>query len=117
MQQALIISKCFERLVLARIKSSLPPTLDQNLNVCRANRSTEDTINAVLHTVLTQLELSGTYVRQLFVDYSSAFNTIVASRLLTKLQDLGLSNQLLQWTLDFLTNRPQTVRLGTCPPA
>ncbi|KAF7648743.1 hypothetical protein LDENG_00152540, partial [Lucifuga dentata] len=107
-----IISKCFERLVLGYIKSTLSPALDQHQYAYRANRSTEDTISTALHTALTHLEQKGTYVRMLFVDYSSAFNTIVPSRLVRKLQDLGLSNQLCLWIKDFLSNRPQTVRLG-----
>lgn len=32
----------------------------------------------------------GNYVRMLFVDYSSAFNTIVPGRLFTQLRELGL---------------------------
>lgn len=47
----------------------------------------------------------------LFIDFSSAFNTVIPSRLVTKLHDLGISPSLCNWTLDFLTNRPQSVRL------
>ena len=48
----------------------------------------------------------------LFVDFSSAFNTIIPGRLFTKLTNLGLSSSICQWIIDFLTNRPQTVRIG-----
>ena len=48
----------------------------------------------------------------LFIDFSSAFNTAIPSRLVTKLHDLGISPSLCNWTLDFLTNRPHSVRLG-----
>ncbi|KAK3550880.1 hypothetical protein QTP70_007508 [Hemibagrus guttatus] len=48
----------------------------------------------------------------LFVDYSSAFNTIIPSTLTTKLQHLGLSPSLCQWISNFLTDRPQAVRMG-----
>ncbi|KAK3548557.1 hypothetical protein QTP70_014476 [Hemibagrus guttatus] len=48
----------------------------------------------------------------LFVDYSSAFNTIIPSTLTTKLQHLGLSPSLCQWISNFLTGRPQAVRMG-----
>ncbi|KAK6324470.1 hypothetical protein J4Q44_G00038120 [Coregonus suidteri] len=43
----------------------------------------------------------------LFIDYSSAFNTIVLSKLITKLRILGLNTSLCNWILDFLTGRPQ----------
>ena len=49
----------------------------------------------------------------LFIDYSSAFNTVLPTRLAEKLLILGLSPSLCSWVLDFLTDRPQTVRVGT----
>ncbi|KAF0024967.1 hypothetical protein F2P81_021848, partial [Scophthalmus maximus] len=41
-----------------------------------------------------------------------SFNTIIPSKLITKLCDLGINTSLCNWILDFLTNRPQSVRLG-----
>ncbi len=58
------------------------------------------------------LENKNTYVRMLFVDYSSAFNTIVPATLVAKLQTLGLNRSLCSWILDFLTGRSQVVRMG-----
>ncbi|KAI3364734.1 hypothetical protein L3Q82_000892 [Scortum barcoo] len=49
----------------------------------------------------------------LFTDYSSAFNTIVPSKLVTKLRDLGLNSALCDWILNFMTGRPQAVRIGS----
>ncbi|KAI3353516.1 hypothetical protein L3Q82_020034 [Scortum barcoo] len=43
----------------------------------------------------------------------SAFNTIVPSKLVTKLRDLGLNSALCDWILNFLTGRPQAVRMGS----
>ncbi|KAK3569826.1 hypothetical protein QTP86_005843 [Hemibagrus guttatus] len=42
----------------------------------------------------------------------SAFNAIIPSTLNTKLEDLGLSSSLCQWISNFLTGRPQAVRMG-----
>ena len=67
---------------------------------------------AELHTALSHLDKRNTYVRMLFVDYSLAFNTIVLSKLITKLRTLGLNTSLCNWILDFLTGRPQVVRIG-----
>ncbi len=53
-----------------------------------------------------------TYVRMRFVDYSSAFNTLVPATLVAKLQTLGLNRSLCSWILDFLTGRSQVVRMG-----
>ncbi|KAI3359381.1 hypothetical protein L3Q82_002885 [Scortum barcoo] len=71
-----IITKCFERLVLAHLKSCLPPTLDPHQFAYRQNRSTEDAVSIALHSVLSHLDNKNTYAaRLLFIDFSSAFNT------------------------------------------
>ncbi len=77
-----------------------------------SNRSTDDAVTFTLHTALSHLENKDTYVRMLFVDYSSAFNTIVPATLVAKLQTLGLNRSLCNWILDFLTGRSQVVRMG-----
>jgi hypothetical protein len=51
-------------------------------------------------------------VRILFLEYGSAFNTIVHSKLTTKLRTLELNTSLCSWILDFLTGRPQVVMVG-----
>jgi hypothetical protein len=48
----------------------------------------------------------------LFIDYSSTFHTIVYTQLITKLRILGLNTFLCNWIIDFLTGRPQVVRVG-----
>ncbi|KAM7003411.1 uncharacterized protein LKV04_004454 [Tautogolabrus adspersus] len=107
-----IIMKCFERLVLASLKDCLPPTLDPYQFAYRSNRSTEDAVSTVLHSVLTHLDNNNTHARMLFVDFSSAFNTVIPSKLNTKLGDLGFNTSIRHWIMSFLTNRPQYVRSG-----
>ncbi len=107
-----IIMKCFERLVMQKIKTSLPNTLDPLQFAYRPNRSTDDAISTTLHLALTHLENKDSYVRMLFIDFSSAFNTIIPQQLINKLNLLGLNNSLCNWILDFLTGRPQSVRVG-----
>ena len=102
--------KCFERLVMAHINSILPDTLDPLQFAYCPNRSTDETI--ALPTALSHLDKRNTYVRMLFIDYSSAFNTIVPSKLITKLRTLGLNTSLCNWILDFLTGRPQVIRVS-----
>ncbi|KAK3546617.1 hypothetical protein QTP70_031229, partial [Hemibagrus guttatus] len=52
-----------------------------------------------------------THVQMLFIDFSSAFNTIIPQHLIEKLSLLGLNTSLCKWILDFLTGRPQSVRI------
>ena len=105
-----VAMKCFERLVMAHINTIIPETL-ANLHTT-PNRSTDYAVSIVLQTALSHLDNSHTYVRMLFIDYSSAFNTIVPSKLINKLRTLGLNTSLRSWILDCLTGHPQAVRVG-----
>jgi hypothetical protein len=102
--------KCFERLVMAHINTIIPETLDPLQFTYCPNSSTDDVISIALHTALSHLDKRNTYVRMLFIDYSSVFNTIVPSKLITKLRTLGLNISI--WILDFLMGRSQVVRVG-----
>lgn len=64
-----------------------------------------------LYSALTHLDSRNSYVRMLFIDFSSAFNTVIPSKLISKHSQLGISTSLYNWTLDFLTNRPQSDKL------
>uniref|UniRef100_A0A3Q1K6E6 Reverse transcriptase domain-containing protein n=1 Tax=Anabas testudineus TaxID=64144 RepID=A0A3Q1K6E6_ANATE len=66
----------------------------------------------LLSTWLSHLDNKDSYVRMLFIDFSSAFNTIIPQQLIGKLSRLGLTTSLCNWILDFLTGRPQSVRIG-----
>ncbi|KAI3368170.1 hypothetical protein L3Q82_007898 [Scortum barcoo] len=64
-------------------------------------------LHIALHTALTHLQLPNTYMRMLlFVDFSSAFNTVIPDKLILKLHNLGLPSSLCHWITNFLTNRP-----------
>ncbi len=106
-----IVMKVFERLVKSHICSSIPVTLDPLQFAYRPNRSTDDAILHILHSSLTHIVGSnGNYASLLFI--GSAFNTIVPIKLASKLTDLGLNSSLCDWIQDFLTGRPQVVKVG-----
>lgn len=70
-------------------------TLDVREVAYHPNGSTDNSITFLLHTALAHLHKnSGNYVRMLCVDYSSAFNTIIPSRVITKLRDFTLDTSL-----------------------
>ena len=50
----------------------------------------------------------------MFFHFSSAFNTIQPALLRRKLERAGVDEQLTAWTIDYLTNRPQYLRLHDC---
>ena len=95
----LVAMKCFERLVMAHINSIIMDTLDLLQFAYHPNRSTDDAISIALHTAVSHLTKL-TPVRMLFIDYSSAFNTIVPTKIITKLRTVGLNTSLCNCILD-----------------
>ncbi|TWW62235.1 hypothetical protein D4764_04G0008820 [Takifugu flavidus] len=74
----------------------------------------DDTVIYLPHRSLSHLEGTGTTVRVMFFDFSSAFNTIQPSLLRGNLEGAGVDGHLAAWTTDYLTNRPQYMRLRDC---
>ncbi|KAK3548381.1 hypothetical protein QTP70_012138 [Hemibagrus guttatus] len=108
-----VVMKSFERLVLSYLKDITDPLLDPLQFAYRANRSVDDAVNMALHFILQHLDSPGSYARILFVDFSSAFNTIIPALLRDKLFQLNVPDSMCSWITDFLTDRQQFVRLGT----
>lgn len=48
----------------------------------------------------------------LLLDFSSAFNTVISSKLVTNFTDLGINTSICRWILDFLISRHPSVSLG-----
>lgn len=67
------------------IKTIIPPTLDRLQFAYWHNRSTADAISYVIHLGLSHLKHKNTYVRMLFIDFSSAVNTTLPQTLISKL--------------------------------
>lgn len=104
----LIAMKCFERLVLSHMKSVIPPDLDKHQFAYRNNHSTEDAITTVLHLALTHLETPNTYVRYVIL----ALHLTQLSPTSRPPSCTTSASVLCAWVLDFLTDRPQQVRVG-----
>ena len=104
--------KIFERIVLRHLKIATSNILDPFQFAYRANRCVEDAVSLMIHYVLEHLEKPKSYVRIMFVDYSSAFNTIIPSKLYNKLIDMSINTALCNWILDFLLFRPQLVKFN-----
>lgn len=99
--------KIFEKLVRLEILKNTE-RMDQLQFAYRPKRGVED---ATLTLLFKHLEGSG--CRLLFIDFSSAFNTLQL-HILTKrlLEHFNLSKNLVDWILNFLTNRTQRVRVN-----
>ena len=72
----------------------------------------DDAVALGLHYVMKHLEQLSTYARIFFVDFSSAFNTIIPVKLFDKLVSLNVYSAICHWTLNFLFHRPQSVKVN-----
>ena len=102
--------KCFEKMVLKFINSLLPNVFDSHQFAYRPKRNIDDAISMNVQEILQHCEKKNAYARVLFIDYSSAFNTIIPCKLYSKLMnDLHFPVTLCNCVLDFLLDRPQLV--------
>ena len=102
-----VIMKCFEYIFLKFVNTLLPSDIDIFQFAYTENRSVEDAISINVHEILEHLETNKSYARILFIDYSSAFNTIIPQKLYSKLiNDLNFPIDIGNWILDFLLKRP-----------
>ncbi|KAI5100978.1 hypothetical protein C0J45_9964 [Silurus meridionalis] len=107
-----VVMKTFEKLVLAHLKKVTEQLLDPLQFAYRANRSVDDAVNMGLNYILQHLDCPGTYARILYVDFSSAFNTIIPGILHSKLLNLTIPPAICQWITSFLTGRKQQHLVG-----
>ena len=77
----------------------------------KPRRGVEDASLALLDNVTRHLDSQHSFVRILFMDLSSAFNTVNINTLLHHLQQLQVNPKLMLWIKEFLMNRPQHVRV------
>ena len=107
-----VAMKVFERIVLNYLKACTGALCDPFQFAYQANRSVEDAVALGLFHILRHLEKPRAYARVLFLDFSSAFNTIIPHMLLDKLLALSVHPSICHWVLDFLLDRPQVVRVN-----
>lgn len=100
--------------MLKHVQSSLSPPLDSHQFPLSVNRSTDDAVIIIHHTVLSHLEQKNYYVRMLFVDYYSDFIMIISHILIKKPVSLGLPPSTCYWIKDFFVTSCST-RKNWCP--
>ena len=107
-----VVMKLFECPVLSHLKSLTNPLLHRLQFAYRANRSVDNAVNMALHYNLPHLDAPGTFARILFVDFSSAFNTILLVLLQDKLSQFHVPDSTCRWITEFLSDKKQRVNLG-----
>ena len=104
--------KCLERILLKHLLPEIEEHLDPYQFSYRKNKSTEDATLLYNNLVVEHLENKNAYIRSVFIEFSSAFNTLKPDIVINKLRTLNVSPILCKFILDFLTNREQRVRIN-----
>ena len=104
-----ILSKCMERVVCDHLTSMVVDKLDPLQFAYKAKRGVEDACLTLLDTVCRQLDSPHSHTRILFMDFSSAFDTVNPATLCNRLLDLEVHPALILWIKDFLQDRSQHV--------
>jgi len=106
------IMKIFERVFIAQLQRITLPFVDPSQFAYRKNRSVDDALLYVLNSVYSHLEKTNSSIRIMFYDFSSAFNTIQPHLLAKKLMNMKVSPYTILWIFDYLSNRPQFVKIN-----
>ncbi|KAK0148535.1 putative RNA-directed DNA polymerase from transposon BS [Merluccius polli] len=106
--------KFMERLVLAHLRPLVCSSQDPLQFAYQPHVGVDDAIIYLLQKAYSSLDCPNTSVRVMFFDFSSAFNTIQPRLLKAKLENMQVGAPLVTWVDDYLTGRPQFVRLKNC---
>ncbi|KAI4884426.1 hypothetical protein NFI96_009490 [Prochilodus magdalenae] len=108
------VMKTMERLLLNHLRPQVHHAEDPLQFAYREKVGVEDAILYLLHRTHSHLDKGGGAVRVMFFDFSSAFNTIQPLLLRDKLMKMEVDMHLVTWITDYLTGRPQHVRIRDC---
>lgn len=110
-----IMMKCLEKIVKNILTEQVKTYVDTHQFAYTKNRCVEDATLSLTDYVLSDIDKPNTaakknYVKILFVDFSSAFNTIQPHIMMQKLINMNVNPCIILWINEFLTNRWQYVR-------
>ena len=107
----------YEKILEEAVRESIDYHISDNQIVIeeqsgfRKNHSCESTLNLVIMNWKMEIE-NGKIVVAVFLDLKRAFETIDRSRLLQKLERLGIKGRELEWFKSYLSHRTQSTKFG-----
>lgn len=107
-----LVMKGFERLILSQLQEEVSMHTDPLQFAYKQHRGVDDAVLTLLHATHTHLEKPRSLVRLVFVDFSSAFNTVQPHLMGQKLLQMDVNPHLIIWILSFLSDRCQRVRVN-----
>lgn len=106
--------KTLKKPVLSHIRPKVNTSNDPLQFAYQPKLGLDDTLIYMLQRVHAHLDTADAMVRIMYFDFSSAFNAIQPELLGEKLRGIQVESELVSRVLDYLTARPQYVRLQNC---
>ena len=100
-----IAMKCFEHIVRELLVEQTQLFTDPFQFAYCSKRGVEDAVVTMLHKIYEHLDKPRSYVRTLFIDFSSAFNTMQPHALISKLHNMNINPYLSLWISDFFVEQ------------
>lgn len=107
-----VLMKCLESFVKRYLCNQVKHLCDVFQFAYKKGGGVDDAVITLLEIICSHLDRPRSYSRVLFIDFSSAFNTIKPHILLQKLVAMNLNSNIIRWIYDYLTRRPQYVKMG-----
>ena len=109
-----LVIKGFERIILTQLQAEVSKYADPLQFAYKCHRGVDDASLTLLHgaPTYTHLEKPKSFLRLVFIDFSSAFNTVQPHLMGQKLTQMDVNPHLILWVLSFLTGRHKTVRVS-----
>ena len=107
-----LIMKCLEHIVKRHLCSQVRYVRDPLQFAYSEGKSVQDAVVTLIHNVSQHLDKANSQVRVLYVDFSSAFNTIQPHILMSKLLQLKVNSRLVVWLHSYLLDRPQFTKVN-----
>lgn len=109
--------KCLEYIVKKHLNAQVCDHRDLLQFAYVEKRCVDDAVLSVTDYILCHVDKANRtgykyFAKVLFVDFSSAFNTIQPHILMQKLNVMNVNSKLILWIHDFLTCRPQYVKVA-----
>ena len=107
------LSKVAEDFVVTdHLKPAVMKVLDSNQYGAVPKSSTTIALLSMIHEWITGIDGNGSTVRTVLFDYRKAFDLIDHAILIYKLGKLDLPISVINWIIDFLSNRFQRIKLA-----
>jgi hypothetical protein len=112
-----VVMKCLEHIVKQILVTQVFEQRDELQFAYREKRCVEDAVLCLIDYTLGHVDKaskaqSKQFAKILFIDFSSAFNTIQTHLLMQKLNCMNVNSRLILWIQDFLSERPQYVKVN-----